>query len=295
MRSALAAEWRKLLGHTKAIAFLIWIYPIGALMIVLLIEILPGLLIDTVQEMLAATPIDWTEELLSVWSAMNGFPGGTFLRMPFIAFIAIAFAGEYQWGTWKNIVPRHSRTMLILAKFLVLGLLMLLALLLTSLVVAGGGWLQAQLLDIPIGPALADVEWVPFLQGFLIQVFVTLMNALIVAAYAALIAMYSRSIVATLLLSVGVGIVEVAASLLLLIVSQALQRPNLVNIIVATPAYNLDNVRSWVVDGVGSTFGGFPGFTAVPPLWLSVLILLVWLGGLLGGTAVLFRRQDITA
>ncbi|NJK32965.1 MAG: hypothetical protein HC927_11455 [Deltaproteobacteria bacterium] len=31
MRSALAAEWRKLLGHTKAIAFLVWIYPIGAL------------------------------------------------------------------------------------------------------------------------------------------------------------------------------------------------------------------------------------------------------------------------
>ncbi|MBK8906097.1 MAG: ABC transporter permease [Anaerolineaceae bacterium] len=295
MRSALAAEWRKLLGHTKAVSFLVWIYPIGALMIVLLIEILPGLLIETVREMMVASPIDWTEELLSVWSAMNGFPGGTFLRMPFIAFIAIAFAGEYQWGTWKNIVPRHARTTLILAKFLVLGLLILLALLLTSLVVAGGGGLKAVLLDIPIGPALAEVAWAPFLQGVAVQVFVTFMNTLIVAAYAALIAMYSRSIVASLLLSVGVGIVEFAASLLLLIVSQALQRPNLVNLIVATPTYNLDNVRSWVVEGVGSSFGGFPGFTAVPPLWASLLILFVWLVGLFGGTAVLFRRQDISS
>jgi hypothetical protein len=295
MRSAFAAEWRKLLGHTKAIAFLVWIYPIGALMIVLLIQILPALLIEPVREMMAADPIDWTEDLLSVWNAMNGFPGGTFLRMPFIAFIAIAFAGEYQWGTWKNIVPRQARMKLIFAKFLVLATLILLALLLTSLVLAGGGWLQAVLFDIPFGPALADLDVAAFLQQSVLQVVMTFASTLIVASYAAMIAMYSRSIIASLLLSVGVGIVELTSSVLLLIVSQALQRPNLVNIIVALPTYNLDNVRSWVVDGVASTMGGFPGFTAVPPLWLSVFILLLWLGGLVGGTAVLFRRQDITS
>ncbi len=295
MRSAFAAEWRKLVGHHKAIAFLVWIYPIGALMIVLLIQILPALLLEPVREMMAAEPIDWTEDLLSVWNAMNGFPGGTFLRMPFIAFIAIAFAGEYQWGTWKNIVPRQSRVALVLAKFLVLGTLILLALLLTSLVLAGGGALRAALFGVPFGPALADLEVASFLRGVGLQVLVTFANTLIVASYAALIAMYSRSIIASLLLSVGVGILEFASSLLLLIVSQALQRPNLVNIIVALPTYNLDNVRSWVVEGVGSTFGGFPGFTAVPPLWLSVVIVLLWLGGLLGGTAVLFRRQDINS
>ncbi len=294
MRSALAAEWRKLLGHRKAVSFLIWVYPIGALMIVLLVQIVPGLLIETVRQMMAADPIDWTEDLLSVWNTMNGFPGGTFLRMPFLAFIAIAFAGEYQWGTWKNIVPRQSRTALILAKFLVLGLLFLLALLLTSLVITGGGWLQAVLLGVPFGPLLVDLELLPFLQQLGVQALVTFLNTLIVAAYAALIAMYSRSIVASLLLSVGVSIVEFASSLLLLIMSQALQRPDIVNVLAATPTYNLDNVRSWLMDGVGSTFGGFPGFTAVPPMWISVLILLAWLVGLLGLTAVVFRRQDIT-
>ncbi len=295
MRSALAAEWRKLLGYTKAVSFLVWIYPIGALVIVLLLDILPGLFIEAVRDLAAANPPSWTEDLLAVWNALNGFPGGTFLRMPFLAFIAIAFAGEYQWGTWKNIVPRHSRTTLILAKFLVLGTLILLALLLTSLVITGGGLLQAILLDIPYGPALDDVDMAAFWQGLLIQVLVTIVGTLIVAAYAALIAMYSRSIVASLLLSVGVGIVEFASSLMFLIAGQALQRPSLVNVIVATPTYNLDNVRSWVVDGVGSTFGGFPGFTAVPPIWLSVVILIVWLVGLVGGTVLLFRHQDITS
>ncbi|MCA9955507.1 MAG: ABC transporter permease [Anaerolineales bacterium] len=295
MRSAFAAEWRKLLGHTKAIAFLVWVYPIGALMIVLLIQILPALLLDPVREMIAASPIDWTENLLSVWNAMNGFPGGTFLRMPFIAFIAMAFAGEYQWGTWKNIVPRQSRMNLIFAKFLVLALLLMLALLLTSLVLLAGGWLESVLFNVPYGPSLAELDWAAFLQQSLLQVLGTFVSTLIVASYAALIAMYSRSIIASLLLSVGVGIVELTSSVLLVIVSQAVQRPNLVNILVALPTYNLDNVRSWVVDGVGSTFGGYPGFTAVPPLWLSMVILLLWLGGLVGGTAVLFRHQDITS
>lgn len=295
MRSALAAEWRKLLGHTKAVAFLVWIYPIGALMIVLLIDILPGLFIETVRDLVAVSPPLWTEDLHSVWNALNGFPGGTFLRMPYLAFIATAFAGEYQWGTWKNIVPRQSRIALILSKFIILGLLMLISMMLTSLVITGGGWLQALLFGIPYGPPLADVVLASYLPGLLAQILVTFVGTLIVAAYAALIAMYSRSIVASLLLSVGVSIVEFSASLLLLIVSQALQRPNLVNIIVVTPSYNLDNVRSWVVDGVGSTFGGFPGFTAVPSIWLSVVILLLWLVVLLGGTALLFRRQDITS
>lgn len=294
MHSALAAEWRKLMGHTRAVSFLVWIYPIGALMIVLLLEILPGLLIESVRGLAASNPPRWTDDLLSVWSTMNGFPGGTFLRMPFLAFIAMAFAGEYQWGTWKNILPRQNRAVLILAKYLVLGGLILLALLLTSLVITGGGWLQAVLFDIPYGPALAEVDMIAFWQGYLMQVFVTFVGTLIVAAYAALIAMYSRSIIASLLLSVGVSILEFASSLLLLIVSQALNRPNLVNMIVVTPNYNLENVRSWVVEGVASSFGGFPGFTAAPSLGVSVLILLLWLVGLLGGTAVIFQRQDIT-
>jgi len=294
MRSALAAEWRKLLGHTKAVSFLVWIYPVGAVVILLLFEILPGLFIESVRDLAAASPPQWTDDLLLFWNTMNSFPAGTFLRMPFLGFIAITFAGEYQWGTWKNILPHQSRTALILSKFLVLGLLILLSLLLTSLIITGSGWLTTVLFNLPYGPALSDLDLAAFLQEAAMQVFATFAGTLIVAAYAALIAMYSRSIMASLLLSVGVSIVEFASSLLLLVVSQALQRPNIVNLLVVTPTYNLENIRSWVVEGAGSTLGGFPGFTAVPPLSISLLIILLWLVGLLGLTAVVFRRQDIT-
>jgi ABC-2 family transporter len=294
MQSLIAAEWRKLLGHSKAVSFLISIYPIGAFVIVVLIGIVPPLLFESVREFTAARPRAWTDDLLSVWNAMNGFPGGTFLRMPFLAFTAIAFAGEYQWGTWKNIVPRQSRTALILTKFLILGVLIMLSLMLTSLIVTGSGWLTAVLFDVPYGPSLAELDVAAFFQEYIVQVLVTFVGTLIVAAYAALIAMYSRSILASLLLSVGITIFEFASILLLLIVGNAFNLPNLVNLFVLTPTYNLENVRSWVIDGIGSTAGGIPSFTAVPSLWISILILLLWLIGLLGLTAVIFNHQDIT-
>ena len=294
MLSLISAEWRKLLGHTRAVSFLVWIYPVGALVIVMLIGILPGLLFESVRDLAAEGSRSWTEDLLSVWNAMNSFPGGTFLRMPFLAFIAVAFAGEYQWGTWKNIVPHQSRTALILTKFLILGILLVVALFLTALIITVGGWLTSVLFGASYGPALADLDVAAFVQGLAVQVFATIVSTLIIAAYAALIAMYSRSIVASLLLTVGLAILEFTTSLFLVIAAQALARPNLVNLLVATPTYNLENVRNWVIEGAASTYGGIPGLTATPSLGVSILILLLWLIGLLGGTAVVFQRQEIT-
>lgn len=294
MQSMITAEWQKLLGHRKAISFLVWVYPIVAFVIVLLLSILPPLLFPSVRELANQNGRFWTNDFLAVWEAMSGFPGGTFIRMPFLAFTAIAFAGEYQWGTWKNIVPRQSRTTLILSKFFVLAVLAAVALMLTSFIITGGGWLSAVLYRVPYGPALSEVDVAAFFQGYVTQAAVTIAGMLIAAAYAALIAMYSRSIMASLLLSVGVGILEIFFALILAIVGTVTNRPSITNWFAVTPTYNLDNIRSWVVDGVGSTGAGLPGFTAVPSLTGSILIVLLWLLVLLGLTAVFFNRQDIT-
>jgi ABC-type transport system involved in multi-copper enzyme maturation permease subunit len=293
MRSALGAEWRKLLGHTRAFSFLVLIFPVGALVIALAIGILPGLLIPAVREYNAAAANSWTDDLLLVWTLLSGFPGGTFLQMPFIGFVAIAFAGEYQWGTWKNILPGQSRTVLILSKFIVLSSLILLAILATSLILTGGNWLSSVLFNSSYGPPLAEVDIAVFLTEYLSQILVTFANLLIFAAIAALIAMYSRSVMASLLLTIGVGILEFGLILLLLLVGNILKRPGLVNIFAGTPSYNLENIKSWIVDGVGSNVGGMPGFTAVQTLPVSILIVIGWLVGLLLVTTLLFRRQDI--
>lgn len=295
MRNALSAEWRKLLGHTRAFSFLVLIFPVGALIITLMIDILPGLLIPDLREFNAARTRTWTDDLLMVWTLLTGFPGGTFLQMPFIAFIAVAFAGEFQWGTWKNILPGQSRTVLVLAKFIVSITLILLALLATSLIVAGGSWLSSILFDSSYGPPVAEVDFASYLPDYFSQILVTFASLTISAAIAALIALYSRSVMAAVLLTVGVSIVEFASILLLLVVSGILNRPNLVNVFVVTPSYNLENIRSWILDGVGSNVGGIPGLTAVQPLSTSILIVIGWLVGLLLATAVLFNRQDINS
>lgn len=294
MQSLFAAEWRKLLGHTKAIIFLVWIYPGSALTFVLLIGILPGLLFESVRELAAAGSRSWAEDMQTVWVSINSFPGGTFLRMPFLAFIAMAFAGEYQWGTWKNVLPRQSRTAVIVTKFWVLTVLLMVSLLLTSLIVTAGGWLTAVLFGASYGPALAEVDLLVYLQDLGTQILATIVSTLIMAAYAALIAMYSRSIMGSLLLTLGIAILEFTFSLLVVVVGQALDRPNLSNLIAATPTYSLENIRSWVIDGAASDYGGLPGLTVAPSPGASALVLFLWLGVLLGATAVIFRRQDIT-
>lgn len=295
MRNALGAEWRKLLGHTKAFAFLVLIFPIGALVIVLTLDILPGLLIPDVRAFYANRARAWTDDLLTVWTLLTGFPGGTFLQMPFIAFIAVAFAGEFQWGTWKNILPGQSRPVLVLAKFIVLITLILLALLATSFILTGGHWLSAILFNSPYGPSLAEVDFATYLPTYFSQILVTFASLMVSAAIAALIALYSQSVMASVLLTIGVSIVEFASILLLMLAGAVLNQPNLVNLFVATPTYNLTNIQSWLVDGVGSTAGGIPGFTAVQPLPVSILMVVGWLVGLLIATAVLFNRQDINS
>ncbi|WP_420630493.1 hypothetical protein [Candidatus Leptofilum sp.] len=295
MRNVLSAEWRKLLGHTKAFSFLVLIFPIGALLIVLFIDILPGLLIPEVREFSASRSRTWTGDLLTVWTMLTGFPGGTFLQIPFIGFIAVAFAGEFQWGTWKNILPGQSRTLLILAKFIVLISLFLLTLMATSLILTGGNWLSSILFDSSYGPPLAELDVAQYVAEYLSQLMVTFASLVISAAIAALVAMYSRSVMASVLLTIGVSILESSLVLLLLVVGSILNRPSLINIFVATPIYNLENIRSWILEGVGSNVGGMPGFTAVPSLNVSVGIVVIWLLGLLGLTAVIFHRQDITS
>ena len=59
----------------------------------------------------------WTDTFMASW----GFANNLFGRMFLLGFTAVTFAGEYQWGTWKNIIPRQRRSLLIMAKFINLG------------------------------------------------------------------------------------------------------------------------------------------------------------------------------
>ncbi len=293
--SLFRAEWQKIVGNARAVSFLIWIYPITALIIVLLINTVGILVSDFTRDQFLANPPLWTQRLVDIWAVFNHFPNNMFIRMPFLAFTAVLFAGEYQWGTWKNIVPRHRRSALILTKFMALGVLIIVALTLTSLVWWAGGWLQTRLVGIPYGPELNSGVLANFSRVYLLDTALTFLATLIVAAYAALFAMASRSILASLMLGIGIGIVEAASPLMLFGLGLIFDRPHLINLYVATPSYNLTNISSWINEGIGSGIGVLPGFTTVLSLPQSILIIGFWVAGLVMITAVLFQRQDITS
>ncbi len=92
--------------------------------------------------------------MLSPWSFANNLFGHTFL----LGFTAVTFAGEYQWGTWKNIVPRQRRSLLIIAKFINLGVLILIAFGLMSLILGLGQGLLTRMAGVPYGPEVTSAQ-----------------------------------------------------------------------------------------------------------------------------------------
>ena len=62
-----------------------------------------------------ASAAGWIETSVDFWNV----PAHPFGRYLLGAFVAVVFAGEYGWNTWKLIVPHRARNSLIAAKYVV--------------------------------------------------------------------------------------------------------------------------------------------------------------------------------
>lgn len=91
---------------------LVWIYPAGAVLMMVL-ALIGVLLSESLRAGVQQSPPVWTQQSMVIWELVNS-EIGRFLLVTFAAFV---FAGEYQWGTWKNLVPRTARVPLILTKY----------------------------------------------------------------------------------------------------------------------------------------------------------------------------------
>ena len=128
MLSLLKAEWKKTTSNRMLSGFLIWIYPIGVGAFIAMMVLVSLLSESSARAMAATSSGQWTTDMLSIWLFISAFPGNIFGRMLPLAFMAVTFAGEYQWSTWKNVVPRSTRSNLILAKFVTLSSFIMLSL-----------------------------------------------------------------------------------------------------------------------------------------------------------------------
>ena len=79
-----------------------------------------------------------------------------------------------------------------------------------------------------------------------------------------------------------------------------IERPGLIRLFRVTPTYNLENVRSWVLEGeavqiIPYGFIGPDAPAVEDPLLFSLAVLLMWLVGLVLLAVLVFWRQDITS
>lgn len=293
MISLYMAELQKTVGNRWVTGFLLWIFPVGALGVVLFVALLALLIDDFGVRFFNETPL-WTTTMIGVW----GFPTNTLGQMFLIGFTAVTFAGEYQWDTWKNILPRQRRAALIGAKFATMGTLVVFTFLLMSVIMGLGYGLIALISDLPYGPALSAQVLADFGRDFGLQMVLTLLSVLITAVYAAFTAMLMRSILGGVLVGLALVIVEPVFAFILAPLARMLEAPNLLKLVRFTPTYNVDNIRSWVTNDTPSQMLAWMQEmvqTTIPSdgIAFSLLVLTAWVVVGIGLIIGLFNRQDI--
>ena len=132
MLNLFRAEWKKTIWNYVLTGFLVWGFPVGVAGFYAVMLIAGLFSRDWLEGMLSTGGGLWTDDALGGWGMLLAFPFTILTRMMPLAFMAAVFAGEYQSGMWKNLIPRNRRSFLILAKMAVIIGLMTLALVATS-------------------------------------------------------------------------------------------------------------------------------------------------------------------
>jgi ABC-type transport system involved in multi-copper enzyme maturation permease subunit len=294
MLSLLQAEWKKTTSNRMLSGFLVWVYPVG-IGAFSLIMVLTSLLSESSARAMAATSSgQWTTDMTGIWLFISAFPGNVFGRLLPLAFMAVVFAGEYQWGTWKNLVPRRQRPALILAKYFTLTSFVMLSLFLTSVIIGIGQGLGHAATGAAYGPPLNLETLLDFAPTYGQQALLAMISLVILAGFAALSALLTRSILGGLLAGFGFSVIEPMSLAMLYILGKILNQPDVINLYQYTPTYNLDNLRAWFAHQ-GAAGAPFAGFTAEPGMGFSVVMLAIWVLGLVALSITIFQRQDITA
>lgn len=294
MVNLLRAEWIKTVKNYTVTSFLIWMLPVGFASLITIFAV-AGLLSETMMEIDSAfSSGSWTHDMVGIWSVVITFPANLFGRMMPLAFMAVGFAGEYQWGTWKNIIPRNRRPALIMSKLVIQILVVMISLILTSLIIGVGWSVSHTLHDLPYGPKLNGEVLNSFIELYLQTALIGFISITILGGFAALAAIITRSILGGLLLAFFFSVIDAMSLAALMLFRNLLKLPELINLYQFTPTYNMDNLNHWFRYGVAQSAVA-PGFTAELSMGVSYAILMIWVIGLVGLSIIIFQRQDISS
>ena len=281
MLEALSAEALKMRTH-KATWFLVWLFPI-VFTILMLISIAVEMASGGKPEQHSVA--QWIDTTAIVWSVLNNALG----RYLISAFVAVLFAGEYGWNTWKLIVPHRRRASLIAAKYALTILLFAISFSLTAALLIGLNLADDALTGdtVPAGLSVASL-WGAHSKAALASV----APLLIAVGYASLAAILTRSTIAAL-------VVAIAATSIESIVYSfgpplALNFPSLVwSLYHLLPGHHIANLAEYIRTGHSQKRAFLDG-RVVDLSWTASLgILIAWAAALYSATFAAFRRQDI--
>lgn len=284
------AEWRKIMGNRWTTGCMIWIFPILAVLGTILALIAAALSSDF-RAGLSLEPPLWTDWALAPWIIPNN-PLGLGLLL---GFTAVLFAGEYQWNTWKSIVPRSRRVPLIIVKFVTVALFILFAFTLMSILLTIGVGLVSWVAGVSYGPTIDGDVLRDFVEDYALQMLYAFLSTVIAAGFVSLAAMITRSILGSTIIGIVLVIGQTMLFLPLGLLSWLLKTDFFMHIYRFLPSYNLFNLMSYL-------YGDTPEGMDMPvseeliidTQLFSEAVLLCWVVGLIALTAYLFQRQDIT-
>jgi ABC-2 type transport system permease protein len=283
MLSVLSAEVLKLRRH-RATWMLVWIFPIGAV-IIPLIAILGQLAQGSPPAPGTPDLNRWLENAADFWD----LPQSGLARFLISGFVGVVFAGEYGWNTWKLIVPHRSRAALLAAKYAVTFGLLYLAFLVAAPIVTGLTWLEDSLTGDPIpeGITAGGILW-----AHALGLVAGLPTVLFTIALVSLAAILTRSTTAAII----IGIVWVTLEQLFQTFAPPLSMylTSLIELLYQVlPGYHLANIGEWLSEGEGLSVP-FPSGTLISYGWAeSLAVMAAWVVGLVALTFWRFQRQDI--
>jgi ABC-type transport system involved in multi-copper enzyme maturation permease subunit len=281
MLEALSAEALKMRSH-KATWFLVWLFPI-AFTIIMLLMIGAGIMGFEAPEQ--PDVADWIENTTMIWFVPNNAIG----RYLISAFVAVIFAGEYGWNTWKLIVPHRRRTSLIAAKYALVVMLFAISFVLTAALLTGLSLADDALTGDTIPPGL-NFAMLWDAQGK--AALAAVAPVLISVAYASLAAVLTRSTIAALVIAI------VATTIEQVVVGFGpriyIEFPSIVwPLYHVLPGHHIASLSECIREG-SALKRDFPGGLVVRySCTASLAILLAWIAALWGATFAAFRRQDI--
>ncbi|HEX8239437.1 MAG TPA: ABC transporter permease [Allosphingosinicella sp.] len=281
MLEALSAEALKMRTH-KATWFLVWGFPIF-FTIIMLLMIGAGMAgLDKPEQ---PNLHSWLENVTLIWFIPNNAVGRYLLS----AFVAVVFAGEYGWNTWKLIVPHRRRPSLIAAKYALVIILFAISFILTATLLTGLAFADDLLTGDTVPAGLnAGVIWAEHGKVALAAV----APVLIAIGYASLAAVLTRSTIAALVIAIVATTVEQMISNFGPALS--VYFPSIVwPLYHVLPGHHIANLTEFIREGK-TLVREFPGGRVVDLGWTaSLAVIVAWLAALWGATFAAFSRQDI--